>query len=137
MNYRGLKFTNCRACLASYLELQGISPRAQARWEVEQELRHRQPPSKGPPMISNKKKSVTPVVGGWVRGQKRTRVRFIFPIFFLIVFLNSPHRETPKNVIKKNLEKVGFGLLVNFFVKLFDTIFVCKTFFVVFLNSHR
>jgi hypothetical protein len=24
-------------------------------------------------------------------------VRFIFSIFFLIVFLNSPHRETPKN----------------------------------------
>jgi hypothetical protein len=33
------------------------------------------------------------------------------------VFLNSPHRETPKNVIKKNREKVGFGFLVDFFVK--------------------
>jgi hypothetical protein len=29
-----------------------------------------------------KKKSVTPVVGGWVRVRKRTRVRFIFSIFF-------------------------------------------------------
>jgi hypothetical protein len=32
-------------------------------------------------------------------------------------FLNSPHRETPKNVIKRNPEKVGFGLLVEIFVK--------------------
>jgi hypothetical protein len=43
-----------------------------------------------------KKQSVTPVVGGWIRGQKRTRVRFIF-LYFFIVFLNSPHPETPKN----------------------------------------
>jgi hypothetical protein len=28
-----------------------------------------------------KKKSVTPVVGGWVRGQKRTRVRFFWDMF--------------------------------------------------------
>jgi hypothetical protein len=50
------------------------------------------PPPKpmGPP---NKNKSVTSVVvvGGWVRGQKRTRVRFIFWIFFYRVFeLPSP-----------------------------------------------
>jgi hypothetical protein len=25
--------------------------------------------------------------------------------FFLIVFLNSPHRETPKNVLKKKVKK--------------------------------
>jgi hypothetical protein len=29
-----------------------------------------------------KNKSVTPVVGGWVRGQKSTRTRFSFLIFF-------------------------------------------------------
>jgi hypothetical protein len=47
---------------------------------------------------------------------------------FLIVFLNSPHRETPKNVRKKNREKVGFGFLVNFLLKLFDTIFLQNVF---------
>jgi hypothetical protein len=52
-----------------------------------------------------KTKSVTPVVGGWVRVRKRTRVRFIFFSIFFIVLLNSPHRETPKNVIKKKIEK--------------------------------
>jgi hypothetical protein len=56
--------------------------------------------------------------GGWVRIRKRTRVTFFLNIFF-IVFFNSPHRETPKNVIKKNREKVGFGFLVEFFVKTF------------------
>jgi hypothetical protein len=53
-----------------------------------------------------------------------------------MVFLNSPHRETPKNVIKKKRQKIGLGCFVDFFVIFFDTIF-CKTFFVVFLNSHR
>jgi hypothetical protein len=53
------------------------------------------------------------------------------PIFF-VVFLKSPHRETPKNVIKKNREKVGFGFLVEFFEKLFDTIFFAKRFCSVF-----
>ena len=38
---------------------------------------------KGPP---KKNKSGTPVVGGWVRGQKRTRVRFIFFDIFLLCF---------------------------------------------------
>jgi hypothetical protein len=38
---------------------------------------------KGPP---KQKQSVTPVVGGWVRGQKRTRVRFIFFDIFLSCF---------------------------------------------------
>jgi hypothetical protein len=49
------------------------------------------------------------------------------------VFLNSPHRETPKNV-KKNREKVGFGFLVEFFreKKLFDTIFLQNVFCSVF-----
>jgi hypothetical protein len=53
---------------------------------------------------AGKKKSVTPampVVSGWVRGEKRTRVRFFFDIYFM-AFLYSPHRETPKNVIKKS-----------------------------------
>jgi hypothetical protein len=58
-----------------------------------------------------------------------------FPRFF-IVFLNSPDRETPKNVIKKNREKIGFGFFCRF-LKNFSTRFLCKTFFAVFLNSHR
>jgi hypothetical protein len=51
------------------------------------------PPHQGTPVASAmgggleakgsaKKKSGTPVVGGWVRVRKRTRVRFIFLIFF-------------------------------------------------------
>jgi hypothetical protein len=53
---------------------------------------------------------------------------FFFRLFF-VVFLNSPHRETPKNVIKQFREKVGFGFLIEFFVKTFRHDFVCKTFF--------
>jgi hypothetical protein len=30
--------------------------------------------------------------------------------FFLIVFSNSPHRETPKNVLKKKVKKKYFGV---------------------------
>jgi hypothetical protein len=55
---------------------------------------------------------------------------------FFIVFLNSPHRETPKNVIKKIEKQSVLDFFVDFFEKLFDTIFG-KTFFVVFLDSHR
>jgi hypothetical protein len=78
----------------------------------------------------------------WVGGseyEKGLGSDFFFSIFF-IVFLNSPHRETPKNVIKQIREKVGFRFLVDFFVKkLFGTICFVKRFlfFVVFLNSRR
>jgi hypothetical protein len=44
------------------------------------------------------------------------------------VFLNSPRRETPKNVIKKNREKVGFGLLVEIFVSRFLQNVFCSVF---------
>jgi hypothetical protein len=70
---------------------------------------------KGP---AKKKKSGTPGVGGWVRVRNRTRVRFFF-----IVFLNSPHRETPKNVIKKNSKKSRFWIFVRIFCKNFSTRF--------------
>jgi hypothetical protein len=46
---------------------------------------------------------------GWV-GQERTGVRFIFSIFFFVVFLNSPPRE-------KNREKTGFGFFVDSLAK--------------------
>jgi hypothetical protein len=53
------------------------------------------------------------VCGGWMGGweggseygkEKEMGSDFFFDLFF-IVFLNSPHRETPKNVIKNNREK--------------------------------
>jgi hypothetical protein len=54
-------------------------------------------------------------------------VRFI--LRFFIMFLNSPHRETPKNVIKENREKIGFGFFCRLFCKNLTTRFFCKTFF--------
>jgi hypothetical protein len=79
------------------------------------------PRRKGP----QKKNPGTPVVGGWVRGQRRTRVSF-FPDFFKIVFLNSPHRETPKNVINKIEKKSVLDFWSIFFF--FDTTFFPKRF---------
>jgi hypothetical protein len=70
------------------------------------------------------------VVGGWVRVRKRMGSDLFF--VFFIVFVNSPHRETPKNVIKQNREKIGFGFLVEFFVKTFRHDVFCKTFFLCF-----
>jgi hypothetical protein len=52
-----------------------------------------------------------------------------------VVFSTSPHRETPKKVIKTNRENIGFGFFVDFFVKAFRHDFFGKTLFVVFLNS--
>jgi hypothetical protein len=51
-----------------------------------------------PQGAGKKKKSVTPVVGGWVRVRKRTRVRFIFWIFFYRVFElpSSRNAQNPK-----------------------------------------
>jgi hypothetical protein len=47
--------------------------------------------------------------------------------------LNSPHRETPKNVIKKNSRKNRFWIVGRMFCKNFSTRFVCKkVFFCVF-----
>jgi hypothetical protein len=74
-----------------------------------------------------KKKRRTPT---WLVGSSEAKkvpglVRF-FPDFF-IVFLNSPHRETPKNVIKKS-RKIGFGFFVVFFAKTFRHDFFVKRF---------
>jgi hypothetical protein len=79
---------------------------------------------------------VAPVVDGWVRVRKRDGVRFFGDMLFF-VFLNSPHRETPKNVIKKIEKKIGFGFFVDFFVKTFRHDVFFKTVVLVFLNSHR
>jgi hypothetical protein len=43
-----------------------------------------------------KTKSATPVVSGWVRVRKRTRVRFIFSIFFYRVFELPSSRNAQK-----------------------------------------
>jgi hypothetical protein len=72
------------------------------------------------------KKRIGDPRGGWVRGQRRTR--FFFPRFIFIVFLNSPHRETPKNVIKKIEKKISFGFLVEFLIKTFRHDFFVKPF---------
>jgi hypothetical protein len=74
-----------------------------------------------------KQKSVTPVVGGWVRGQKRTKAEVVFSIFF-VVFFYSPHRETRRNVMNKTREKIGFGFLAEFSVKTFRRHFFVKRF---------
>jgi hypothetical protein len=71
-----------------------------------------------------KRKPVTPVVGGWVGVRKRNGVR----VAFLRSPCDSPHRETPKNVIKENREKFGFRFLVDFFVKHFRHDFFVKHF---------
>jgi hypothetical protein len=72
------------------------------------------------------------VVGWFLGGQKSTRAGQFFFRDFLIVFLNSPRRETAKNVIKKIEKKSGLDFLVDFFEKLFDTIFWQNVFCSVF-----
>jgi hypothetical protein len=72
-------------------------------WDVGCAPNHQPTGARGRP----KRISVTPVGMG----------SDLFFRYFLIVFLNSPHRETPKNVIKQNRETIGFGFLVDFFVK--------------------
>jgi hypothetical protein len=83
------------------------------------------------------KKIGDPVVGGWIRGQKRTRVKFFWVIF--CVFLNSPHRETRKKVIQKQSRLNRFWIFGRLFCKNFSTRFfaVRSLFFVVLLKSHR
>jgi hypothetical protein len=72
--------------------------------------------------------------GGWLvpRRPESTKAGHIFLRDLFIVFLNSPHRDTPKNVIKKNCEKIGVGFFVDFFVKTFRHDFflqrVCSAF---------
>jgi hypothetical protein len=67
---------------------------------------------------SELKKQMTGLGGGcgWLvpRRPKKYQGWSGFCVSFFIVFLNSPHRETPKNVIKNNYEKIGFGFFVDF-----------------------
>jgi hypothetical protein len=50
------------------------------------------------------KQTKNQVVGGWVRGQKRTRVRFIFSVLFFRAFELSSTRNAQKR-IKKKIER--------------------------------
>jgi hypothetical protein len=67
------------------------------------------------------------------------RVSF-FPQDLCVVVLNSTHRETPKNVIKRNREN-RFGIFCRFFwvkkLKAFRHDLFVKRFLWCFLNSHR
>jgi hypothetical protein len=57
-------------------------------------------------------------------------------MFFYRVFeLPSPRNAQKRD--KKNQEKLGFGFLVDFFVKTFRHDVFCKTYFCVFFISHR
>jgi hypothetical protein len=71
---------------------------------------------KGPP-----KKQIGDLRGEWVGQWPKKDQGSDFPPFLLMVFLNSPHRETPKKkkVIKKNQKNRFYNFWSNF---LFDTI---------------
>jgi hypothetical protein len=84
---------------------------------------------------AGKKKAGDPVVGGWAGVRKKDGVKLVFRYIFLIAFLNSPH-NSQRNAQKRD-KKIGFGFLVEFFVKTVQHDVFCKTFFCVFLNSHR
>jgi hypothetical protein len=58
-----------------------------------------------------------------------------FVTFYRVFELPSPRNAQKRD--KQNRERIGFGFLVEFFVKTFRHDFFCKTFFVVLLNSHR
>jgi hypothetical protein len=70
----------------------------------------------GPHQGAAQNKSLTPVVGGWVKG-------YFFDIFYgdferLHSPINAPKRD------EKNLEKIGLDFFIWIFLqKLFDTIF--------------
>jgi hypothetical protein len=72
------------------------------------------------------------VVGWFLGGQKSTRVGQIFLREFFIVVLNSPRRETPKNVINKIEKKSVLDFFVDFFVKTFRHDFLQNLFCSVF-----
>jgi hypothetical protein len=85
---------------------------------------------KGPPI---KKNSVTPVVGGWVKAQKRAQGQIYFFRYYVIVFFELPSpRNAPKRDKKKSRKSrfwtFGRIFLVNLVL---DTIFLAigKAFF--------
>jgi hypothetical protein len=87
------------------------------------------PKPKGPPK-RNRWPSVTPV-GPWVGGSeaKKELGSDLFFRYFVIVFLNSPHRETPKNAIKNKSRKSRFWTSGRIFCKNFSTRFFFQNVF--------
>jgi hypothetical protein len=70
------------------------------------------------PQVAAKRKSDTPVVGGWIRGRKGTRIKKNLRCFGDVS--NSPRQETPKNLAKKHPGKPHFWrLFCRFFSILF------------------
>jgi hypothetical protein len=97
---------------------------------------HRSTPPGGRGILSRgtQNKSDGPL-RGWLVPRRPKKYQGWSDGWFFIVFLNSPHRETPKNVIKKT--KINcLRFFSDFFVKAIRHDF-CYTFFVVILNSHR
>ena len=98
--------------------------RSRLEHELEQANARRPAPSRGECVCgkalgksqgaAKKKKSVTPVVGGWVRVRKRTRVRFIFSIFFYRVFKLPSSRNAQKRDKKKFEKKSVLDFWSNF-----------------------
>jgi hypothetical protein len=73
---------------------------------------------------AGKKKVVGDPHGGWVgQSTKKDWGQIYFFDIFLIVFLSFPHRETPKNVIKKQSRKSRFWIFGRIFCKNFSTRF--------------
>jgi hypothetical protein len=67
------------------------------------------------------------VVGGWVKDQKRTRVRFIFFDVFYRVF-ELPSTRNAQKCDKKQIEKKSVLDFGRIFCKCFDTIVFAKRF---------
>jgi hypothetical protein len=67
----------------------------------------------------------------WVGGSeaKKGPGQIYFLWYFFMAFLNSPHRETPKNVIKKIAKQSVLDFPPIFLQKLFDAICFVKRFF--------
>jgi hypothetical protein len=78
---------------------------------------------------AGKKKSRGPP--WWVGGSEYEKGQGsdLFFDIFLIVFLNSPHRETPKNVMKQISRKSRFWIFCRIFCKSFSTRFFLQIVF--------
>jgi hypothetical protein len=69
------------------------------------------------------------VVGWLLGGQKSTRAGQFFLGDFFVVFLNSPHLETPETKRdKRKPRKSRFKIFVDFFAKVFRHDFFVKRF---------
>jgi hypothetical protein len=75
-----------------------------------------------PQAKGRQKKNIGDPRGGLVgRSTKKDKGGIYFFDIFVIVFLNSPHRETPKNVIKIFSRKSRFWIFGRIFCNFFST----------------